>query len=167
MTVTATVACFARIDLENALGRQIVSAVYDDDGNLQADLAPLAACIQYGSSECLTWLRANNYEEHLPKSTSDVPDALRFAALEFGIAYTMRRRPDVVRAMNGESWTTFMTTAIDKMKNYAATLQRLPRETSVPANVGATVGENGEVTSRPASSASCHRSRVFDDMGDF
>lgn len=161
---------FCRKDLDNALGAQVVTSAYDDQagGSGAADLEAIKSCIRYGSTEVVTWMLANNYESALPTTKAAVPEALKFAALDFGIAYTMRRRPDVVKAMNGESWTTYLKTAVEKMKNFAATLQRLPREeVSAPANVGATVATNGGEVDRPASRTSCTKRRMFDDMGDY
>lgn len=152
-------AYFTQTDLENALGVQIVKAIFDDDNDGVADAAPVAACCAYGSAECDSFLRGQ-YAVSFP--ISPVPDELKFAAVDFGCAYAARRRPDLTRAMGEQPWTMFRQAAIEKMKQFAVSLQRLPPSVGTPANVGAQVrtgdAARPELPSPP---------RVFDDMGDF
>ena len=124
---------FAQADLENALGKNTVAAIFDDDGDTVADAAPVAACLAYGTSECDSFLRAN-YAVTFP--INPVPDELKFAAVDFGCAYAVRRRPDVTRAMGEKSWDAFRDAAIEKMKRFADSMQRLPDTVAAPANVG-------------------------------
>jgi hypothetical protein len=65
-----------------------------------------------------------------------VPNEVKFAALDFGIAYTMRRRPDVVKAMNEQPWTTFYEQAVAQMKRYCAAIQQVPASTAEHATTG-------------------------------
>ena len=129
---------FDQTDLENALSVNVVKGVYDDDHDGVADSAPVAACIAYGNAECNSFLRnvltSGGSPIELP--LTDVPDEVKFAALDFGIAYTMRRRPDVVRAMNEQPWTVFYEAAVAKMKRYCASLQRVPATTGTHATAG-------------------------------
>lgn len=146
-------------DLENALGIQIVKSIFDDDMDGTVDAAPLAACLAYGTAEADSFL-AGTYDITLP--VADPPDALKFAALDFCLVYATRRRPDVVKAMGEQPWTTFQSSAIEKMKRYGKSIQRLPEDTGTPANVGAEV-RSGD--SR-APDLPCP-ARTFQDMGDF
>lgn len=157
-----TVYYFTRTDLENALGKNTVAAIYDDDADNVAESAPIDACCAYGTSECNSFLRGI-LPNAIPVAQADVTDEVKFAALDFGIAYTIRRRPDLVRAMGEESWTTFRDSAIEKMKRYVASLQRMPPTMGVPSNVGAEVMK----TADPANESSCPRGSYFEDMGDF
>lgn len=50
---------FTQADLENALGVQIVKAIFDDDNDGVADAAPVAACCAYGSAECDSFCGGN------------------------------------------------------------------------------------------------------------
>lgn len=126
---------FTRFDLDDAIGRNTVNAVFCDDNSEQASIRAVDACRAYGTSECKSFLRENYPEAKLPETEEEVPDELRFAALDFGLVYVFRRRPELVRAMGEESWTTFEKSAIEKMKRYAAGIQRVPPTTGTPENV--------------------------------
>lgn len=158
----AVVYYFSQTDLENALGLQTVKSVYDDDLDGVVDDAPMTACRAYGTAECNSFLRGI-HATAIPLAEADVTDEVKFAALDFGIAYTMRRRPDVVRAMSEEPWTTFRDSAIEKMKRYVASLQRMPPAMGVPSNVGAEV----VTTADPADEPDPPRGSFFEDMGGF
>jgi len=123
----------SQADLENALGTNTVKAIFDDNLDGVVDIAPMAACLDYGTAECDSFLRGN-YDVTFP--IDPVPNELRFAAVDFCCAYATRRRPDVTRAMGEEAWKTFREAAIEKMKRFASALQRLPPTTGTPANVG-------------------------------
>jgi phage gp36-like protein len=146
-------------DLENALGKQIVKAIFDDDMDGTADAAPLAACLAYGTAECDSFL-AGTYDIELP--VASVPDVLKFAAVDFCVAYATRRRPDVVKAMGAQPWTTFRDDALEKMKRFAKSIQRLPEDTGTPANVGAEV-RSGD----PEAPELPEQPRTWQDMGDY
>lgn len=126
----ADVFYFSREDLEDALGLQVVRSIYDDELAGNANPNPIISCCRYGTSECNSFLRA--IQEGITLPLSPVPDEVRYAALDFGIAYTMRRRPDLVRAMGEESWTAFRDAAVDKMKRYVDGVQQMPREQIIP-----------------------------------
>lgn len=126
-------AYFAQSDLENALGINTVKAIFDDDADGLADAAPIAACCEAGSVEVDAVL-AGEYQIALP--IANPPAVVKYAALDFGIAYAMRRRPDVVHAMNEKSWTEFREAALKKIELFASSFERLPAATGVPANVG-------------------------------
>lgn len=151
---------FTQTDLENALGVQVVKAIFDDDHDGTADAAPIAACIAYAAAECNSFLRGK-YDITLPPAT--VPDELKFAAIDFGCAYAVRRRSDVTSSMGMEKWTTFQESAVAKMKRYAETLQMLPATTGTPSNVGATVGSPVSVTNADGDT----RHSVWEDIGKY
>jgi phage gp36-like protein len=145
-------------DLENAMGKSIVKAIFDDDLDGSADSAPIAACLAYGDAECNSFLRPL-YPTTWPLTT--VPDEVKFAALDFCLAYAARRRPDVVRAMNEQPWTVFRDSALDKMKRFVSAQQRLPTTVDTPSNVGTTVTRtDGDATTDLDD-------RTFQDMSDF
>ena len=146
-------------DLENALGIPVVKAIFDDNQDGTADAAPIAACLAYGTSECDSFLRGV-YNVTFP--INPVPDELKFAAVDFCCAYATRRRPDVVRAMGEQPWTVFRDSAVDKMKRYGKSMQRLPDTTGTPENVGAEV-RSGD----PQSPALPTQPRTWQNMGDF
>jgi hypothetical protein len=133
---------FAQTDLENALSVNVVKAVYDDDHDGVVDSAPMAACVAYGDAMCNSFLRrvlatSSGTAATLPLTT--VPDEVKFAALDFGIAYTIRRRPDVVKAMNEQPWTVFHEQAIEQMKRYCASMQIVPPTTGAQATEGGAI----------------------------
>ncbi len=157
---------FSRTDLENALSANVVKGAYDDDHDGVVDSGPIAACLAYGDAMCNSFLRnvfVGGASIALPLST--VPDEVKFAALDFGIAYTIRRRPDVVKAMNEQPWTTFQEQAIEQMKRYCASMQRMPTSAGEHATVGATVlnpdsDEDGAEECLPTEGR-------WSDLGDF
>ena len=133
---------FSQTDLENALSVNTVKAAYDDDHDGVVDTGPIAACIAYGNAECNSFLRnvlttSSGAPVTLPLST--FPDEVKFAALDFGIAYTMRRRPDVVRAMGEVPWTDFYDEAIKKMDRYCKSVQRVPATSGAHATAGGAI----------------------------
>lgn len=135
-------AYFSQADLEDALSVNVVLGAYDDDHDGVVDSRPMTACLAFGTAECNSFLRnamqtSSGAAIELPLST--IPDEVKFAALDFGIAYTIRRRPDVVKAMNELPWTTFYEAAVAKMKRYCEALQRMPATVGAHANVGGAV----------------------------
>lgn len=151
-------AYIAQSDVENALGVNVVKAVFDDNQDGTVDTAPMAACLAYASAQVDAFL-AGNYAITLPIDSP--PDVVKFAAVDFACAYAARRKPDVVRALGEKSWTDFHDAAISNMKLYATGLARLPSTTATaPANVGGFVVDDSEriVTSATDGTSS---------MGDF
>ena len=138
---------FARSDLESALGVPIVKAIYDDNhsGNVATGSAAtaVAGCIAYAGAMCDSFLRGALQNPvgtgalTLPLET--VPNEVKFAALDFGIAYSMRRRPDVVKAMGEQPWTIHYEQAVAQMKRYAASIQQVPASTAHHATSGGDV----------------------------
>lgn len=126
----------AQVDLENALGKNTVAAVFDDTGSGLVSTSAVAACLAYASAEVDAFL-AGPYDVVLP--LVNPPDVVKFAAVDFACAYASRRRPDLMRAMNEKSWTDFRDAAVAKMTLYAKAVERLPRTTAIPSNVGGTV----------------------------
>ena len=148
---------FSQQDLEDALGKNAVKAIFDDDNDGAADAAPIASCIAYGSAECDSFLRG---EYLITFPVGSAPAELKFAAIDFGCAYAARRRPDIVKALGELPWTEFRDSAIEKMKRYASALQRLPPTTGTPSNVGGiTTVDDDRITVSDGSSSS--------GMGDF
>lgn len=121
-------------DLENALGKGTVSAIYDDDADGEAEAGAIQACCDYASVEVDSVL-VNEYSITLPLA-QPIPSVVKYAALDFGIAYSMRRRPDIVHAMNEKSWTDFRDAANSKLRAFASAFERLPKVVDTPANVG-------------------------------
>jgi hypothetical protein len=134
---------FDQDDIEDAISVNTVLAAYDDDQDGEVDTRPMAACIAYGNAECNSFLRnvlmasSSGGAATLPLTT--VPDEVKFAALDFGIAYTIRRRPDIAKAMGEKPWTDFYDYAVAKMKRYCESLQRMPSTAGIHATAGATV----------------------------
>ena len=153
---------FTQIDLENAMSVAIVKAVYDDDRSGAADAAPIAACIAYGTAQCDSFLRKVGNAPGggtlvLPLTT--VPDEVKFAALDFGIAYSIRRRPDVTKASGEQPWTVFYDQAIEQMKRYVSSLQMVSATAMSHATIGGSIFGGPTGTDLPASR--------WNDMSDF
>lgn len=133
---------FSQADLEAALSLSVVRAAYSDDNSNTASATGIAGCIAYGGAMCDSFMRnvltSGGETITLPIATG-VPAEVKFAALDFGIAYTMRRRPDVVRAMSELPWTEFYDKAVEQMKRYCASQQRFPATTGTHATAGATL----------------------------
>ncbi len=121
-------------DLVNAMGLNVVKAVFCDDNTDVPNASAIAACLAYASAQVDAFL-AGTYDVTLPLVSP--PDIVKFAAVDFACGYAMRRRPDIVRAMNEKSWSDFQDAALTNMKLFAVALKRLPQSTvSAPANVG-------------------------------
>lgn len=150
---------FDETDLCNAIGRPLFVAIYDDDNDGQPDSGPVAACIESATAEVLAWF-AGTYEDWSEVLPDPVPPALKYAAIDFGIAYTARRRPDIFRASNSKSWEEFEKAAIARVERYQQAKQRLPASTGTPKNVGSYVTNVGNniITSN---------SDGTDNQGDF
>jgi phage gp36-like protein len=150
-------AYIAQSDVENALGVNVVRAIFDDDLDGAVDAAPMTACLAYASSQVDAFL-AGNYAITLPIASP--PDVVKFAAVDFACAYATRRKPDVVNAMGEKSWTEFHDAAIANMKLFASALERLPVATGVPVNVGGvSITSTTAIISTNADGSA--------DMGDF
>lgn len=132
-------------DLEDAMGVQIVLAVYDDDGDGVVDTRPMQSCLRYATTECNSYLRSE-YPNMPITLASNVPEELKNAAIDFACAYTTRRRPDLMRSMNERSWRDFYDAAMNKVKNYRSGIQRMDASAAgTPANEGGqtTIGSGG------------------------
>jgi len=159
---------FSRSDLESALGTPIVRAIYDDNhsGSVAtgAAVTAVAACIAYAGAMCDSFLRGALQQPigtgaiAFPLET--VPNEVKFAALDFGIAYSMRRRPDVVKAMGEQPWTVYYEQAVAQMKRYAASVQQVPASTAHHATTG------GEVFGSDPNDGDLPEPR-WGDMSDF
>lgn len=148
-------------DLENALGAQIVTSIFDDDLDGNADAPAIAACLAYGDAEVDSFL-SGIYPAGTTFPLSPVPAAVKFAAVDWCCAYATRRRPDLVRAMGEESWEAFRKAALEKMQRFAKSQQRLPvAETGTPKNVTAIARVGGVTQPGPCPP------RMWDDPGDF
>ncbi len=168
----AVVYYFTRKDLEHALGRQTVKVVFDEDGSDEPAADAVTACRAYGTSECRSFIIGNYGASILPQNENSIPDELRFAAIDFGCAYAMRRKPETVAAMGLGSWLELRKEAVAKMERFIKAQQRIAsldgNAVIQPANVGATVITPVVVNGGGSSSSSDDAPRSpFDDMGDF
>ena len=153
---------FSQTDLENALSVPIVEACYDDDRDGTVDSAPIAACIAYGGAVCDSFLRKVGNAPGggtltLPLTT--VPNEVKFAALDFGIAYSVRRRPEISKALGNQPWTVFYDQAVEQMKRYCAAQQVMPSTAMTHATVGGDIFGGVTGTALPAPR--------WSDMSDF
>lgn len=152
-------AYITQADLEDALGTQVVLAIFDDDMDGFVDNHAIMACLSYGSAQVDAYL-AGTYDITLP--IANPPAVVKFAAVDFACAYATRRRPDLVRAMGEKPWSDFLDAAKENMKLFASSLKRLPAGDGTPTNVGAEARtgdpDNPDLPTPP---------RTFQDMGDF
>lgn len=154
---------FTQTDLENAMSVAIVKQAYDDNRDGTVDSGPIAACLAYGTALCDTFLRKIGQSPSggaliLPLSV--VPDEVKFAAVDFGVAYTIRRRPDLAKAMGEQPWTVFYDQAVEQMKRYVSTQQVISPTAMTHATQGA------EVFGKDPTDDELPESR-WSDMGDF
>lgn len=133
---------FTQADLENAISVPIVKAIYDDDRDGTADAAAIASCIAYGTALCDSFLRKVGSAPGggtLTLPLTVVPDEVKFAALEFGIAYSIRRRPEMAKALGEQAWTVYYEQAVEQMKRYVSSLQMVSPTAMSHATVGASI----------------------------
>ena len=135
---------FTQTDLENALSAPTVLAIYDDDRDGVVDTVAIDACIAYGSAMCDSFLRkiaatqaGGSTAATLPLTT--VPDEVKFAAVDFGVAYSMRRRRDITAAMGESTWMDFYNQAVEQMKRYVSAMQVVSPTAMGHATVGASI----------------------------
>lgn len=118
-------------DLVNALGRGFVTAAFDDNGDGVADPAPMQAALDFGDAQ------VNSYLEKLyPMNAwplASVPIVVKQAALEFSIAFAMRRRPEISQAL-GQDWKPYFDAATELMKRFVENRQELPNTSGEPVN---------------------------------
>lgn len=153
---------FTQTDLENALSVQIVKGIFDDDRDGQADSAPVAACLAYGTAMCDSFLRKVGLAPGggtLELPLDDPPDEVKFAAIDFGVAYAIRRRPDIVKASGEQPWTVFYEQAVEQMKRYVAAQQMVTPTAMTHATVG------GNIFGGPT--GTCLPSPRWSNMSDF
>lgn len=138
-------------DLENAMGKAIVDAVFDDDADGVPEAAAIQACCDSATAECNSFIRTIHNKMQTPPvlPLSTVPDEVKFAALDFGLAYAARRRPDMMRAMNEEGWKAFRDAGVSKMKSFVEGMQRFPFDTAnADDGAPAVVGDESRYVSR-------------------
>lgn len=126
-------------DVENALGLSLVKSIFDDDNDGLVDEAPMAACIAYACGQVDAFL-AGTYDITLPIASP--PDVVKFAAVDYACAYAARRRPEILRVINERSWKDYRDAAIENMKMFAMSLQRLPEAIAPPKNVGGLITDD-------------------------
>lgn len=168
----AGVVYVTRADLENALGVNLVRAIYDDDNDGDPEPAALAACFEYASAECDSFLRGTYTFPIDP-----IPSALKYAALDFACAYTARRRPELAHSLGSDPFKSFYDAAVAKMKRFDNSEQRFPPENGVPVNIDGFVGDSTGTSNGSGidglhqagvdANGECLPARVFDKMGDF
>lgn len=158
---------FSQSDLEHAMSKGTVKSAFDDDDDGVPDAEPIAACIAFANAECNSFLRAVlvSGSSLISLPLTSVPDEVKFAALDFGIAYATRRKPDVLKAMGAEKWTDFHAAAVARMKRYCESIQRVPPETASHGTAGATL-LNPDVDADGAEQDPPAESR-WADMGGF
>ena len=148
----------SRLDLENALGKALVTQIFDDDNDGVIEDGAMQACLEYGDSEVDSFIYGQ-YSGQWPIA-SDLP-ALKFAAIDFCCAYAARRRPELARSLGSEPWKGCHGAAVEKMTRFLKGQQRLPAPAPAPANVTSVVKVGGAIQPDDLPD------RVFDDMGDF
>ena len=154
---------FTQTDLENALSVSIVKSVYDDDRNGAVDAGPMNACIAYGTALCDSFLRkigqTSGGGSAIVLPMTSPPDEVKFASLDFGIAYTIRRRPDIVKAIGEQPWTVFYDQAVEQMKRYVSSMQMVSATAMAHATVGGSIFGGPTGTDLPAP--------LWNSLGDF
>ena len=94
-----------------------------------------------------------------------MPDEVKFAALDFGVAYTVRRRPDVVKALGNLDWKVYFDEAVEQMKRYVAAQQMVTPTAMEHATVGGSLLT--VATGYDSTSGGCLPEPRWSDMGDF
>lgn len=158
---------FTQTDLENALSVSIVKAAFDDDRDGEAETAPIEACIAYGTALCDSFLRKVGKAPGggtLVLPLPSPPDEVKFAALDFGVAYAVRRRPDIAKAIGDQPWTVFYDQAVEQMKRYVSSLQMVTPTAMEHATVG---GKLLSVGTGFDSRSACPPQQRWGSMGDF
>lgn len=144
---------FDQTDLQNALSVSGLKAAFDDDRDGTADTAPINACIAYGSALADSFLRKVGSAPGggtLTLPLTVVPDEVKFAALDFGIAYAVRRRPEIAKALGEQTWTVYYEQAVEQMKRYISSVQMVSPTAMDHATVGASIFGGPTGTCLPA-----------------
>jgi hypothetical protein len=138
-------AYITQTDLENAIGPAAVLAIYDDDGDLalsSSELAALASVLDRSSAKVDGRL-ARSYDGPFP--LSPVPKLVKYAALEYAIAYSFERHPEFVRAFGRDEHAIRLKRAEDMAEDIADAIEFLPdfAAQKTPGTAGGVVPNNG------------------------
>lgn len=129
-------AYITQTDLENALGTNAVRALFDDNGDSTADAAPVAAAIAFADAKVDGFLRTE-YTGPFPLQTT--PDLVKFAAIDWGIFYAVRRRAEVAKAIGLEPPSVHQERALEQMKRFVDAVEKLDPTVGTPGNIGGLV----------------------------
>lgn len=133
----------SQTDLEGAMSVATVAAIFDDQNTGTLNTAAMNAVIDRGEQEVLSWL-VDEFGPTLPTSAQLATDNfLKYAALEYAVAFAFDRHPEYVRA-NGKERGDRFTRADARMQRILDGRQRPPelQATKAPANVGGVSVDN-------------------------
>lgn len=135
-------------DLENALSRSTVTALFDDDGAGIPTQGALDGVLERASRRVDSYL-ARVYLGPFPVTQVPVPMVIRDAALEFAIAFSFERHPEYVHTY-GETYrgASRYKRACDMMDRLCQGQQEIPDWTlqPKPRNVGGIINSTGPRT---------------------
>jgi len=125
-------------DLQNASSIETVKAVFDDNNTGQLNTAAIAAVIERGEQEVLSWL-VDEYGP-APFDTETLTELgadpfLKTCPLEYAVAHMFDRHPEYVRSGASDRRDRFKR-ADDRMKRVLQSRQRPTTVQRPPANVG-------------------------------
>lgn len=136
----------AQLDLENAATPAMVTAIYDDGNTGALNTAAIAADIDRGEQEVLSWL---GDEYGPPPFTGAIltqlsaDPFLKYAALDYALAYMFDRHPEYPQgATDAKERSWRFQRADQRMQRVLSGRQRPTTMTTPPANVGGVVVDN-------------------------
>lgn len=132
-------------DISNAVGYPTLLACTDDDNTGAVNQTALAAIIDRGEQETLSWL----IPEFGPAPINAIVLAqlvadplLKYAALDYVVAFLYDRRPEYVRANRQDDSAMRLKAAKERMERILDARQRPVTAPTPPANVGGVVVDN-------------------------
>lgn len=136
-----------QIDIENALTPSVVLALFDDGNTGSVNGTAIAACIDTGEQEVLSWL----IDEYGPAPLSAAVQAqlaadpaLKYAALDYVKAVCFDRHPEYPQGATDAKERKWRYERADaRMERYLSGKQRPPTVATPPANVGGAYVDNG------------------------
>lgn len=145
-------------DLEAATSAKMVAACFDDDGNGSLNFPAIAAVIDRAEQEVMSYLVVELGPPPLsPALIAQLATDtfLKYAAVDFAVAYMFDRHPEYVRAKMQDDRARRLKSAEDRMIRILEARQRPPTVPTPPANVGgfSNDGANRLVTDSPGGPA--------------
>lgn len=151
-------------DLENRLNAAVVLALFDDGTGL-VNTTALAACIDDGEQEMMSWLVNENQSFASAPVDLAADPFYKTCALDFAIAFAIERHPEAAKQAGLGTKESYFARASARAERVQAGRQRATDMAEPPANVGGPVFDGSPRMYIPNSSIGANPGQS--NAGDF